>query len=168
MERTMTRRASHLICAVAICFLVGCSAAPSGPPVDPSERNLRLIWTAWFASKKPPQKAPRSWEDIARFIDDDDPKSVRYSPHDHQAYVIRWEAATPNAQNATTDASGKAMPITFPILAHEQLGRDGKRLAVNVMGQVQTLTEEQFKQAVRVGGQSRANHKPPAARSSAS
>src|SRR5579859_3621204 len=78
------RRLACVLASLAALAIVGCSGHSPAPGVDPSERNLRLIWTAWFVSKKAPQQAPKQWEDLARYIDDDDPNSVRTSPNDHQ------------------------------------------------------------------------------------
>ena len=153
------RRLACVLASLAALAIVGCSGHSPAPGVDPSERNLRLIWTAWFVSKKAPQQAPKQWEDLARYIDDDDPNSVRTSPNDHQPYVIVWEAGPPNLQNAPTDPSGKVSVSPFPIFAYEQTGRDGKRFVINVLGQVSTMTEEQLKKALRAGNQTRTNQK---------
>jgi hypothetical protein len=123
-------------------FQSGCGhgASVAVPPSDVV--NLDKIQAAYLAALTRNGKAPADAKDAWPFLKEQgDPEKLLTSPVDGEPYVIFWGIdwrKTPIA----------SMPP--PIIAHERVGKDGKRYVLTVMG-VQSMTDEQFGKATFIG-----------------
>lgn len=108
-------------------------------PIDPTQQKLIHIGTAYqqytLKNSKPPQGVADLKTIIAELGADD---AVWSSPRDGQPFVIVWNY---DLRQPPTWAK------STPVLAYEQVGKNGKRFVRTVVGSVEELSAEDFAKA---------------------
>jgi hypothetical protein len=129
-------RAAFLPCLL----LAGCSreSPPAYEPSD-SEINLHKIARAYLRASDGLQHPPRNAGELRPYFDGDDADSALRSPDDGAEYVILWGATT-------TDLLARGSS-QHPVLAYERVGKDGKRLVLQMPPQVTTMSAEELAKA---------------------
>ncbi|GIW82710.1 MAG: hypothetical protein KatS3mg105_4517 [Gemmatales bacterium] len=150
--RFWTHRAVYLALVVAV-MMMGC-----GPGVKPrerteSEKNLHEIYKAYKQTEMRLNRPPRSLEEIAAAFPEGQADKFLTSPNDQQPYVIVWGTSTILGPANYAQTQGTAASV--PIFAYEKRGNDGKRYVLTIMGRVEVLSDEEFRNAEFPAG-----HKP--------
>lgn len=125
--RTINRTLSVWI-AGFLSLALGCGSAPPQEEAEP----LTHLLTAYLDATEKLERPPQNDAELRQFLPDGEKWLI--SPRDGQPYVIRWGVSVhdPNLD-----------PADPPLVAYEQLGKNGVRHAINVMGLTE-LTDEQF------------------------
>lgn len=150
--------------AVLSLALAGC--AKRGKSVKAQERsNLAKLATLYYVYISRHQgKPPASEAEFKTFINSlsaedmkkagvNDVDSIFTSERDGQPYVVLYgadAARLPASRGAKAPDIATAGTVSFPVIAYEQQGRDGKRFIARAVagGGVQEVDETEFKQQV--------------------
>ena len=146
-RNSVPRRSANAGCIVALVscsMFVGCAKSPT-PIVESDMNNLLLLTQAIRDYADQTQSAPKSQEDLLPFLKKlGDPEKLLVSPRDGLPYVIHWGIDPSNI--------GPVDPLQplGPLLAHEQTGKDGQRMAATIHG-VMPISDEQFASFAQAG-----------------
>lgn len=111
-------------------LLLGCNSTPPPPAVE-EVQTINKLWSAYTKAELALKRPPANWNELKPHFDPGDQiDQPLVSPRDGQPYVIIWN--TP---------SGHGSPET--LIAHEAVGKDGKREVLCVFG-LASLSEEEF------------------------
>ena len=146
----MVREATLTIGLVGLLACVsglGCGGGGKVTPLAPSSNNLRTIVLAYGKATQDLGHAPRSKEELLPYFqsapDPEDPdkpvkivdvSTIFRSPADEKDYVIHWGVNLADFEGA---------PSTWPVLAYEREGKDGKRFILQGR-YVKAVTDEQL------------------------
>ena len=121
---------------------VGCgSPEPVKREADASYQHLKMIGFAYQRAITELGRPPQNAKEILPYINykgEGGPEAVLRSPNDGQEYKILWGVA---GEDMEPRASG-----TYPVLAYEQQGTDGRRYVLAVKN-ILRMTDEQLKKA---------------------
>jgi hypothetical protein len=148
-------RAGFLVLiSIALLAVTGGCDTSSGPPPDQdlNLKSLAVLYLKYRGShngQTPPDEAS-----FKKFVEEEaampnsgiaNANELFTSKRDNQPYVIIYGVMPENV--APPDAASDAPPPQ-PIIAYEKTGAGGTRFVATVMGLVEELSEEQFRQRV--------------------
>jgi hypothetical protein len=153
-------KTSCWLLGMAIAGLVGCAKAPPPETVSPngSATQNRLTTIGWLYTLHVDLhgKPPTNYADFNRFAEKLSPANggpsalpepFLISPTDGKPIVIRYGIKFPPDPNRSKTAG---LPADGPIVAHEEVGANGRRFVVFAgSSRVEQLDEEQFREKVK-------------------
>jgi hypothetical protein len=123
----------HLTVLLAGAGPLGCAAKSVQVGFPKDMQNLARIATAYVDAEARLGRPPKDPEELKPFLADyGNPDDMLTSSNDGLPYTILWGTKVKDARRG------------FPLLAHEQKGKDGKRLVVDSRAQPTTMSDEQF------------------------
>jgi hypothetical protein len=129
-----------------VCLLPGMLVLPacSGKHVDvpraPAEEQLYRIGKAYVRATYRLKRAPTSFEEIKKSLEEPASEDLLRSPNDGQPFVIHWGV------DFNKLAPGKEDPFT--VVAYEKTGVEGQRYVLRYPTQIVRMDEETFRKAV--------------------
>jgi hypothetical protein len=124
----------------------GCSSRPTSlvEQLDPVREQLLRIWKAYHLASEQLRRAPANADELKPFLREvGDPDSLLRSPNDGEQFVIQWGV---DILKPVPSKQARRLPV----LAHEKLGRDGKRQVLTILGSVSLMTEEELAKTIPV------------------
>ncbi len=121
--------------------LSGCSSAPIvvEKPLDPTAGNLLRIGAAYMQFCAQNNRPPSGVKDIQPALTKaGGSDQTLQSTHDGQPLVICWGVDV---------IKGAPWAKSTPVLAYEKQGADGIRNVLTTMGNVQAMSEQEFREA---------------------
>jgi hypothetical protein len=137
-----------LVLLGSLLIVPGCSR-PTASPLAPAEERLLKFGNAYInATYQNQGRAPRSFDEIKKYLEGEDTADYMRSPGDGEPFVVHWGVDFTNIVSSGPDP--------FTIAAYERTGVDGKRWVLRFPRSVVQMTDEELRKAVFPPG-----HKPP-------
>ncbi len=135
MDRTGWKVTGFLLA----CFgIAGCGGEPQSKDIPGSYQNLKSISAAYLEATKSLDRPPKDLDELMPYLKKQgDPETLLRSPNDGENYQILWgvDYRSPPQQRGT-----------YPVLAYEQRGKNGKRYVLQIRNVTQ-MSDEEFKNA---------------------
>ena len=112
------------------------AAAAATARVDPTQDRLSKIARVYFQAEQELKRPPKNADDLKPIAQKNGfGDEIWISENDGKPFEIVWgiDLAKPG--------------LTMPILAHEQVGRNGKKWSVDMMGATSERTDDELKKA---------------------
>ncbi len=138
--RTIGRTFIVLAFLASAIMVLGCGKQTVAVKRSEDGNNLACVAMAYkqVAGQGNP---PRSINEIMPVLEKmGDPQTLLRSPRDGQPYVIVWGIDF----RKVMAGRNKMSPGNMPIIAYEQQGKDGKRMAIDLGMKVKEYTAEEF------------------------
>jgi hypothetical protein len=149
----MVNSAGRAVLAALLAVAVGCggSSDPVVTPIPEAEQDLCSLAQAYIYTYEKNNKAPESFDELRPMLSEfGNPDDMRISPNDGQPYVVLWGCDP-------TKGGGGPVKGMWSIVAHEQVGADGKRAVADMRGIATTVTEEEFARLRFIGGKKKSS-----------
>ena len=139
---------SSLGLVVFCAFLAGCSSHQANLEQEQSNLKPLALFYGQFQGQRgrPPASEAEFKEHLRSMTPQDfaawgvtDLDSIFVSSRDNQPYVVLYGDAAKNAPRGPADS---------PVIAYEKVGVGGKRFVASVLGAVEEVDEQRFKQLV--------------------
>ena len=125
-----------------LLFLIPLPGCKKGPVVNKGPEgvyNLMSVAKAYTATALH-VRPPKSLDDMMPALKNiGDPERLLRSSRDGKPYVFVWEVDVRQPMSR-----GNTVTRAAPVIAYEQLGKDGKRQAVNTALQINEYSEDEF------------------------
>lgn len=144
MNRCYSKRnisASLVCCLIAsVVVFFGCNKPTSANLNSNTDDNANLVRLAMaYKQFLGRGNSPRNVNDLIPILKEiGDPQKILCSTRDGLPYVIVWGVDFKAMGRGTRSAA------SLPIIAYEQQGKNGKRLAIGLGGVVKEYTNEEF------------------------
>jgi hypothetical protein len=136
MHRLILLLAGPLAVVLAGC---GPKAAAKSKPVDPAQERLIVIGQAYRQFTRDRHEPPKAASDLAPILKQrGHGTDALESARDGQPFVVCWGV---DPKTASSWARSR------PVLAYEREGQAGSRYVLSMLGNVELLNDEQFRES---------------------
>ena len=147
-------RCLALVALIILLGAIGCSKQAPPPPEDATEKNLRLVATAYMQYVSKNQAPPASVKDLTPvFVEMGcNPEEVVRSSRDHEPFTILWNVeefpaiTLKKVKDKTKDKTG-APRVKHCVLGYEKNGSDGLRFVAFSNAYVSEMSDADLEKA---------------------
>jgi hypothetical protein len=142
MVRAGNALATGVVCLGIVLGGSGCGGSSKGKALDPTKAQLQAIGRAYAAAQFDVlDRPPKNKEELIKGLKDmpeetSDPEDRFRSTRDNQEFVIFWDVDLRSIDSRKQR--------TWPVLAYERQGKDGKRFVLQGKDYVRELPDDEI------------------------